>query len=310
MRRVLLGVALVLVGCSGATRDSEESPPPPSGTIHLAGAELSYVIEGSGPACLVIGSAAYYPGLFSDDLADHLRLVYVDLRHFAPSDSGFDPEGLTRQTFADDIEHVREALSLDRVTVIGHSIHGNFALDYAARYPDHVERVVVIGSPPVGLAKMGEASRNYWADEASAERKQQLEANWAARGAEIEQMSREESFVATYVTNGPYYWADPAFDCTELWKGVYVNVPVSDRVFGPMFAEYGLPTDPPIDVPVLVVMGRHDYVVPHALWDTELDKLPHHDYLLLDGSGHTPQFEQPDAFDAKLLEFMGVPRAG
>ena len=79
---------------------------------------------------------------------------------------------------------------------------------------------------------------------------------------------------------------------------------VSEQVFGQMFMIYDLAAGPPVRAPTLIVMGRHDYVVPHLLWDDRIDALPHHEYLLLDGSGHTPQFEQPEEFDAALLAFL------
>ena len=62
----------------------------------------------------------------------------------------------------------------------------------------------------------------------------------------------------------------------------------------------------PIRRPALIVMGRHDYVVPNGLWDDVLEALPDQRYVLLDASGHTPQLEQPAEFDAALLEFLGV----
>jgi len=305
--RVLLVATLQLAGCAGdGGGGADAAKIPASGSVAVPGATLDYRIEGSGPTCLVIGSATYYPRTFSPELRDHLRLVFVDLRHFARSDGSVPPEAITVDTYADDIERVRRELDLGRVCVIGHSIHGVLALEYARRHPDAVRQVVAIGAPPVGLLAMSEAGRAYWDAEASEERKQALAANWAARREEIDGLSSAEAFVPRYVTNGPLYWADVHYDSTPLWAGVTINAPVSDHIFGSLFDEYDLAADPPIQAPVLVMMGRHDYVVPHTLWDDRLAALPDHQYVLFDESGHTPQLEQPAAFDAALLEFLGV----
>ena len=53
-----------------------------SGTIDAGGFTLQYLIEGSGPPTIVIGSALYYPRVFSQQLREHLRLVFLDHRGF------------------------------------------------------------------------------------------------------------------------------------------------------------------------------------------------------------------------------------
>ena len=307
MLLTLTALAVQLGGCGNEERViSRHELVPLSGTIAVEGAKLEYRIQGSGPTCLVIGSSIYYPRTFSDDLRERLRLVFVDLRHFAPTDADHEADLITLDTYAEDVEQVRRKLELGRVCVIGHSIHGSIALEYARRYPEQVERVVAIGSPPVGLVRVMEAGSAYWEADASAERKAAVASNWEARGAEIQAMAPEKAFVASYVADGPRYWAAINYDSTLLWDDVFINVEVSNHVFGAMFSEYDLGGDPSIAVPVLIVMGRHDYVVPHTLWDGQRGKLPDHEFVLLNNSGHTPQLEDPEAFNDKLLAFLGV----
>jgi hypothetical protein len=78
-----------------------------------------------------------------------------------------------------------------------------------------------------------------------------------------------------------------------------------------MFASFEVGWDPArLQAPVLVVMGRHDYVVPPPLWDDALAGLGtgtgagHVTYRVLERSGHTPQLEEPGAFDELLLEWL------
>ena len=113
-----------------------------NGTVEVEGAQLGYRIEGHGETCLVVGSSVFYPRAFSEDLREHLQLVFVDLRHFAPSDPAFGPELISIETYSDDIEQVRQVLGLDDVVVIGTSLHGTIALEYARRHPEHVRGVV------------------------------------------------------------------------------------------------------------------------------------------------------------------------
>ena len=55
--------------------------------------------------------------------------------------------------FSDDVEQIRKALDIPKICVLGHSIHGNLALEYARKYPQHTSHVIVIGAPPNGMRK-------------------------------------------------------------------------------------------------------------------------------------------------------------
>ena len=44
----------------------------------------------------------------------------------------------------DDIERLRTVLGVERISLLGHSFGGLLALEYAARYPEQVEGLVVV----------------------------------------------------------------------------------------------------------------------------------------------------------------------
>ena len=52
-----------------------------------------------------------------------------------------------------------------------------------------------------------------------------------------------------------------------------------------------------LSVPVLLVMGAYDYVIPYTLWEENYDQLPNFTRVVFDQSGHTPQLEESDKFD-------------
>jgi proline iminopeptidase len=63
-----------------------------------------------------------------------------------------------------------------------------------------------------------------------------------------------------------------------------------------------------ITLPTLVVWGRHDGILPVALADDAYDRLgtPPSDkeVLIFEETAHSPMFEQPDAFDAAVIDFV------
>lgn len=282
-----------------------QEPPIRRGSVKVDGATLHYAIEGAGILILVIGSAIYYPRTFSHQLREACRLAFVDLRHFGDSDASFGLGGITVDRYADDIEHVRATLGFERVAVMGHSHHGNLALEYAKRYPARVSHVVLIGSPPCDVRRTIEGGNAYWTSHASGARKAALRDNWNALSSEtLEAMSPDDALVAQYVADGPKYWYDPRYDASPLWQGVPVNMAIV-TVFRGFFTDYELSWDPArLSAPVLVVMGRHDYVVPHVLWNEALPRLQNVTFHLFEQSGHTPQLEEQKLFDQILLEWI------
>ena len=276
-----------------------------SGTVCVDGATLRYVIEGYGVPALVIGSSIYYPRTFSQQLREALCLAFMDVRHFAETSTSHSPGIITLDTYTDDIERVRSEIGFERAAVIGHSHHGNLALEYAKRYPEKVSHVVLIGSPPCNVERTIQAGIDYWSAYATEERKAVLQDNWRALRAEsIETLPPEAALVAEYVANGPKYWFDTSFNASSLWQGVPVNMDLI-QMFRGFFTDYELSWNPAqMRAPVLVVMGRHDYVVPHLLWEVARPKLGNLTYHLLEQSGHTPQLEEPKLFDRVLLEWI------
>ena len=274
--------------------------------VEVEGAHLRYRIEGDGQPCLVVGSSIYYPRVFSQDLREHLQLIFVDLRHFAASDPSFTPDRISVGTYADDIERVRQTLRLGDVVVMGHSIHGTIALEYARRYPEHVRGVVVIGAPPRRSDDEPAPSDRLWEADASEERKEILARQLAELTPEVRAtLSPADLFVRSYVANGPRYWYDPAYDCSWLWDGVVPNMPVIERLFGELFKTYDLPQGPAqITLPVLIAHGRYDYSAPYTLWEEHRHTLPRHTYALFERSSHTPPLEEPERFDQTLLAWV------
>jgi pimeloyl-ACP methyl ester carboxylesterase len=58
------------------------------------------------------------------------------------------------------------------------------------------------------------------------------------------------------------------------------------------------------DVPVAIVMGRHDMVTPTSLSREYFDRIeaPAKAWFLFDDTSHFPHFEQPDTFTETLVE--------
>jgi len=186
-RIIILSISIVflLMGCTkGAITSNEDTlQQGTSGIVSVESAELHYVIEGKGTPCLVLGHLESERRILSQELRNHFRFVFMDLRHDARSGSSLEISKITLDTYLDDIDKVRRNLSLDVAAVFGHSIHSYIALEYARKYPKNTSHVIITGTTP--YRSPAEVADEFWESDASDERKMILGQNW-------EKISEEE----------------------------------------------------------------------------------------------------------------------
>ncbi|GIP53522.1 alpha/beta fold hydrolase [Paenibacillus vini] len=277
------------------------------GTITIDGYPLTYLIEGEGVPVMVIGSAAYYSRLFSKELRNSVKLIFIDHRGHAPSPADTElmaPEALLDKVL-DDIETIRNDLGLKDFVIAGHSGNAFLAVEYALKYPAEVRQVVLLNTATSNSAERQQQSINFFEQTASSERKHRFEQEFALLPADIER-EPERRFAHMCIRFGAHSFFDYDFDATSMWDGVYTNMPILDTLWGEAFAQLDLRKRlGELHTPVFLALGRHDYLVgPYTLWDGVEDKYPNIRKVLFDRSGHNPMMEEPELFDAELKEWL------
>lgn len=269
------------------------------GAVRSSGAEIHYTIEGSGPTCLVLSAvgAEPYRRMTPPPLPGTLRLVYAELR--GSGRSGGEPTELTFDGLAQDLEAVRAGLGVERVAVLGHSILGVLALEYARRCPESVSHVILAGTPPTGdMASVAAAGRAFFEENASPERTERLRDNLA-------RLPENASMGEAMYAQTPMRFFDAGFDAAPLFAGADPRVELLKHLLGTLTPAWNVETDAEsLRVPIFLAHGRHDYVVPHGLWDGIVDKLPNATLRLFEKSGHQPFFEEPSAFADSVSRWL------
>jgi proline iminopeptidase len=268
--------------------------------VHAAGADLNVVTRGRGPACLVLSSIGTKPYELQmpHALDEHLTLAFVDVRGSGRS-SG-DAAALTFDVLADDLEAVRRALGVPRAIVLGHSIVGMLAVEYARRRPEAVSHAIVVGTPPHGdMAAVLAQSRDYFQRHASDERKQLLQENLSKLPPETP--PGEAVFAQT-----PMRFFDPRFDAPALFTGAEPRAEILMHLMATLGPTWDVTAGAELRTPLLIVHGRHDYVVPHLMWDDVIIRLPTATKRIFERSGHQPFVEEPDRFTAEVTQWLDV----
>lgn len=79
-------------------------------------------------------------------LANHCKVIAIDNRGFGMSKKTCVGLDLSIDQLADDVANVLKELSLSAVTVVGVSLGGMLAISLAARYPELVQKLVLVNS--------------------------------------------------------------------------------------------------------------------------------------------------------------------
>ncbi len=118
-------------------------------TIH--GYRRAYVKAGSGPALLLIhgigDSSDSWRPVF-EELVKHYTVIAPDLLGHGRSEKPRADYSVAG--FANGMRDLLSVLEVDRVTVVGHSLGGGVAAQFAYQFPDRCERLVLVSSGGVG----------------------------------------------------------------------------------------------------------------------------------------------------------------
>jgi pimeloyl-ACP methyl ester carboxylesterase len=269
-------------------------------TLTLHGHSIRYVQKGSGPVLLLIhGMAGALDTWRSviEPLADQATVLAVDLPGHGSSSPGGGDYSLG--SLAAFLRDVLMALGHDRVTLVGHSLGGGIAMQFSYQFPEMTERLVLVSSGGLGLevnpalraASLPGADLFLSLTAGATKRASGLAGRFMRMGLVpsnpgLEELARSYSSLADGDRRSAFL---ATVRSVVGLSGQTVHA--GDRLH--LASE----------VPVLLVWGADDPIIPveHARAAYEL--LPHATLAVFDGVRHFPQVEVPERFVGVLQDF-------
>jgi proline iminopeptidase len=251
---------------------------------------------------MIYSHAILWPALAP--LAADRQLVFYDQRGRGASQA---PPGLRSSRIeydAGDIPALRDALGIAGWDILGHSWGGGIAMLAAERDPVGVRRLVLVDAVGATSDWVGDLHRDALARLEGAERERLAVLDPVALRGDDPAIHSEYSRALYHA-----YFADP--ELSRLFapprEGSATGAAVAARLRREGYDwRAALPR---ISATTLVVHGAQD-VLPARL-ATEIHSLiPRSTLLLLDGAGHMPFWEQPDAFFRGVRDFLDRPAQG
>ena len=117
------------------------------GFVEANGVMIYYKILGRGEPLMIVHGG---PGASHDyflpyllPLARRHNLIFIDERGSGRSQKLEDPAGYTIQNMVEDVESVRQALGLSKISLLGHSYGGALAQAYALKYQSNLSHLIL-----------------------------------------------------------------------------------------------------------------------------------------------------------------------
>lgn len=225
-------------------------------------------------------------GLLQSELPEEMRAIAIDLPGHGASGSQVGSGSV--KDIARAVIAFLDAAGIGRVDLVGHSFGANVAAAVAAARPEAVASLAVIAPPAFGAA----ASADYVQGFLRAERKKEMKPV-------MEMLFSDPAMVSRTMVN----------DAIAHLRGEGVREALA-RVAERLLAAPASETDKDLAFlrrwPATIVWGGEDRVVPMPAGLAEMaDGLLH----TVEGSGHMPHAEAPEAVAAVVLEHLRRARA-
>lgn len=255
--------------------------------------------DGSGPPLLLLhgftGSTITW-SVLREALRDRFGLIVVDLPGHGRSSAPDDPTRYLLNRTADDLAHVLDVLGVERTAVLGYSMGGRAALQFALAHSERVSALILESTSP-GITDPDERKRRIESDSnlAASIARDGIEhfvdmweklPLWASQEHTLHPVARAR-LRAERLAQRPEGLAN-----SLLGAGAAVMSPITDRLGE-------------ITVPTLVIAGALDskYV---ALGRMMGERIPDARLEVVPDAGHAVHLEQPDAFAALVGAFLGT----
>ncbi len=259
-----------------------------------------YRVKGEGPPLILLHGFLYHSMTWDrvlDALALKFRVYALDLLGFGYS-SRLESGDYSYSLYAEQVRQFMDALGLTTASVVGHSMGGGTAIQFAVQHPERVDKLILVDS--AGLPRPPSVTERIYALPFLGEFFLALPPK-----------ANLKRTLQSLVFHDPTLVTDAYVDAVGqplqiVGSGRAVLNILRSRMAGGLRVEVERLGG--VGKPILLLWGREDKLLPLALGEEMHRLLPGSRLEVLDGVGHNPHEEAPEKATDVLVEFLRAPR--
>jgi pimeloyl-ACP methyl ester carboxylesterase len=254
------------------------------------GARIHYERDGSGFPLFFLHAGVADSRMWEPQVpafAEHFDVIRPDQRGFGQSELP-----ATRWSPVADLLEMIEQLRLKPAHLVGCSMGGAVAIDFAIQYPERVSKLILVGSAIHG-ANFAKQYSDLWSEvKAADEAGDHAAMNQAEMYLFLDGPRRPRGYVKQPLRD--LFLEMNATSLNRDWE----TAPTND-LNPPAVERLG-----EVTAPTLIVLGDKD--VPHVYDNADLlmKSLPLVRQVVINDAAHLPNLEHPDEFNRLVLEFL------
>jgi pimeloyl-ACP methyl ester carboxylesterase len=270
--------------------------------VRLHGHQVGYRMAGEGPLIVLLHGITSRSDVWLeaiDNLRHRYTVVAPDLLGHGRSAK---PRGdYSLGAYASGGRDLLGVLGFERGTVVGHSLGGGIALQFAYQFPEYTERLVLVSSGGLGtevhpVLRAGAIPGSElvmpliapgWAVRAGAAVADFLKRFGLEAGPDLAEAARGYASLSDREARSAFLHTLRAVIDMEGQR-----VSAADRLY---LAER---------VPTLLIWGTRDPIIPVAHGRDAAKLIPGSRLVEIDGAGHWPQLDDPTRFASELSRFI------
>jgi 3-oxoadipate enol-lactonase len=266
----------------------------PSGTVRANGQQLYYEVHGDGPPLVLLMGIGYDSSLWTlaqvPALSAQFQVVLMDNRDAGRSSRADHPYRVA--DMADDVAGLLDALGVQRSHLLGLSMGGLIAQEFALRHADRLDRLVLTGTGAAPARSVVDPIE-IW--------------SWVKTNDPTGEVFGGQQFVSLFST-AFLRNSDAVRDTAELLASN--PYPMSPEAYARQAKAYlqfdCLDRLGMISAPTLVVVGEQDLLTPPWIAREVADAIPGSQFEVIrgDGSSHVVPIERPDDFNRLVSDFL------
>ena len=264
-----------------------------SGFANIDNAKIFYETAGKGiPLVMIhagVADSRQWENEFSK-FAQSYQVIRYDMRGYGksePVDGEF--------SHMSDLVSLLDTLGIyDPIILMGCSMGGGIAMDFALTYPSRVKALIMVGSGPSGLELDVPAPTKF------------TEAEKAFEAGDLDLVAEIETQIWFDGTDRTPEQVNPEMR-KLLWEMNRIALGYEVKQLGKRLPNTQIPAFDrlgDLDIPVLVIVGSHDTPYILAAADYMTEKISSVRKVIIEDAAHLPNMDQPDEFQGIVRDFL------